>query len=148
MKALIKFSFIAILLCLMNSCQKEPINSKIEGMWQLETITTLENNETQHCERLYYSITRSVTEVAEKQGTHGYGAFIGRTAYEENERVLILSDFRVRVSTTDDGRKATSEQLKPFGIINPKETRFNVLKSDRHSMILESDYARLTLKKF
>jgi len=47
-------------------CKKAPINSNVEGFWILERFTVAETGETVECERLYYSITRMVTEVAEK----------------------------------------------------------------------------------
>ena len=51
-----------------NSCKKEPINSEIEGHWQLLEFTTKADNEIHPCERIYYSIQLWVVEVAEKQG--------------------------------------------------------------------------------
>ena len=63
----------------LSGCQKAPINSDIEGQWILKQFTVRETDETVTCERLYYSITRMVTEVAEKQGPNGYGAYIGNT---------------------------------------------------------------------
>ena len=50
-------------------CKKAPINSDVEGLWVLERFTVAETGETVECERLYYSITRMVTEVAEKDGS-------------------------------------------------------------------------------
>lgn len=52
-------------------CKKAPINTDVEGFWILEQFTVTETGETVKCERLYYSITRMVTEVAEKDGTKG-----------------------------------------------------------------------------
>ena len=129
-------------------CQKEPINNAIEQHWQLLQFTTLADQKTIQCERLYYSITRFVTTVEEKQGTHGYGAFVARTAYSDDNKTLILSDFKKRENTGDTGIDATIEQLMPFGINNPKETVFRIVKSSHNQLILESDYARLELKKF
>ena len=55
-----------------NSCKKEPINSDIEGHWQLLEFTTKADNEIHPCERIYYSIQLWVVEVAEKQGPQGF----------------------------------------------------------------------------
>lgn len=135
-------------LVLFTGCQKAPINDKIEGHWRLERFTTLKDNQVTECSRLFYGITYMVTEVSEKQGEHHYGAFVARTVIGENGNSLTLKDFRVRHSTSDNGEQATVEQLLPFGINNPKETFFLVKESSRHYMVLESDYARLELKKF
>ena len=100
------------------------------------------------CERLYYSITRMVTEVSEKQGPNGYGSYIGRTEYRNNETQLVLKDFKVRANTSDHKQDAPVEMLRHFGIDNQAETVFNVSSCDGKYMTLESDYALLKLRKF
>ena len=131
-----------------SGCKKAPINSDVEGLLILEQFTLTETGETVKRERLYYSITRMVTEVAEKQGSKGYGAYIGRTEYRNNETQLVVKDFKVRKSTSDTGEDAPVEKLKHFGIDNQKETVFEIVKCNGEKMTLESDYARLELTKF
>lgn len=132
----------------LSGCQKAPINSDIEGQWILKQFTIRETDETVTCERLYYSITRMVTEVAEKQGPNGYGAYIGRTEYRNDETQLVVKDFKVRYQTTDTGEDAPVEQLRHFGIDNQAETVFDVVHCNGKTMTLQSDYARLELEKF
>lgn len=132
----------------LGGCKKAPINSDIEGQWILKQFTIRETDETVTCERLYYSITRMVTEVAEKQGPNGYGAYIGRTEYRNDETQLVVKDFKVRQSTGDSGENAPVEKLRPFGIDNQAETVFDVVHCNGKTMTLESDYARLELEKF
>lgn len=132
----------------MSGCQKAPINSDIEGLWMLKQFTIRETDETVTCERLYYSITRMVTEVAEKQGPNGYGTYIGRTEYRNDETQLVVKDFKVRQSTGDSGENAPVEKLRHFGIDNQAETVFDVVHCNGKTMTLESDYARLELEKF
>lgn len=129
-------------------CKKAPINSNVEGFWILERFTVTETGETVECERLYYSITRMVTEVAEKDGSKGYGAYIGRTEYRNGETQLVVKDFKVRKSTSDTGKDAPVEKLKHFGIGNQQETVFDIEYCNGKKMTLKSDYARLELTKF
>lgn len=129
-------------------CKKAPINSNVEGFWILERFTVTETGETVECERLYYSITRMVTEVAEKNGSKGYGAYIGRTEYRNGETQLVVKDFKVRKSTSDNGEDAPVEKLKHFGIGNQQETVFDIEYCNGKKMTLQSDYARLELTKF
>ena len=89
-----------------------------------------------------------VTEVSEKQGDKGLDAYVGRTGYNENETQLILSDFKVRASTSDNGKNAPVEGLREYGINSQEITVFDIVKCDGKSMILQSDYARLELEKF
>lgn len=131
-----------------SGCKKAPINSDVEGLWELKEFTVTENGEKTVCKRLYYSITRMVTEVAEKQGPNGYGAYIGRTEYRDNETKLVIKDFKVRGSTGDSGKDAPVEMLRHFGINNQKETVFEIVDCNGKDMTLKSDYAELKLKKF
>lgn len=136
------------MVAIFSGCKKAPINSDVEGFWILDRFTVTETGETIECQRLYYSITRMVTEVAEKQGNKGYGAYIGRTEYRNDETQLVVKDFKVRQSTGDNGQNAPVEQLKHFGIDNQQETVFDIVKCDGKKMTLESNYARLELTKF
>lgn len=148
MKKLLTVLYIFCLIIGTNGCKKAPINSDIEGMWILKQFTILETNKTVTCQRLYYSITRMVTEVAEKEGTNGYGSYISRTEYRENESQLILKDFKVRASTSDNKQNAPIEALRHFGINNQQETIFNIMHCNGKTMMLRSDYAQLELEKF
>ena len=132
----------------LSGCQKAPINSDIEGQWILKQFTLRKTDETVTCERLYYSITRMVTEVAEKQGPNGYGTYIGRTEYRNDETQLVVKDFKVRQSTSDSGEDAPVDKLRHFGINDQAETVFDVVYCNGKTMTLESDYARLELEKF
>ena len=136
-----------LLVVLMGGCAKQPINSDVEGFWQLERFTTLADGETHEPERIYYGINRYVVEISEKQGSQGYGSFIGRFAYGEDGQEALMSEFKERDKTTDNGKDATVEQLKPFGI-GTLETVFRIVKADGKRLVLESDYARLELSRF
>ena len=131
MKNLIRLKYVLLLLCLqLISCEKAPIRSDVEGFWRLERYTVLSTDETVECKRLYYSITRQVTEVTDKGG-NGYGTYICRTGYEDN-----------------NGVDAPIEKLRHYGIDSQEETKFRILHCNGKTMTLESEYARLELRKF
>lgn len=133
---------------LLSACQKEPLNSDVEGHWQLEQFTLKATQEVVTCDRIYYGINRFVTEVSYKKDGNKI-CFIARTAYRENQTQLVLTDFKVAGSNTSDTKvDATEKQMEKFGINNPKETIFQIVKCAHKQLILESDYARLQLKKF
>ena len=138
---------VGLLAVLMVGCKKAPLNRSVEQYWQLVEFTTLADGNTVQCDRLFFGITREVTMVSEKQGTNGYGAYVALTEYREDESLLVLKDFKV-YGDKSKVKEATSEQLKPFGIVNPKETVFHIVHSSHKRLVLESDYARLELKKF
>ena len=143
----IKYLPIVLFLALFVSCEKAPIRSDVEGFWRLERYTVLSTDETVECKRLYYSITRQVTEVTDKGG-NGYGTYICRTGYEDNENTLVLRDFKVRAGTGDNGVDAPIEKLRHYGIDSQEETKFRILHCNGKTMTLESEYSRLEMKKF
>ncbi len=126
---------------------KDPIDEDVEGFWQLKRFETVSDGKVHRCERIYYSITRQVVEVAEKEGPNGYGAFIGRFGYQDGHEKVVMKDFKHRANTSDDKTDASVEELLPFGI-NSLVTTFDVLKSDGDNLVLESGYAILYLKRF
>lgn len=136
------------LLLSISGCEKKSINSDLERHWRLERFTILESNEVVECKQLFYGITYMVTEVAEKDGVHKYNDFVARTEYSEDGSLLILRDFKGQRYNTDNGISATVAQLKPFGIIDPKETIFRIVELTHSKLILESNYARLELSIF
>lgn len=133
---------------LLAGCEmKAPIDEDIEGFWQLERFQTIADSETHECKRLYFSITRYVVEVAEKEGPNGYGAYIGRFEYLDGRKRVAMRCFKHRAFTSDDHTDATVEQLLPFGM-NATSTVFDVVVADGDNLVLRSDYAVLQLKRF
>lgn len=139
---------IICMLALSAGCTKGPINEDIEGFWMLKSFTTMADGETHHCERLFFGITRMVTEISEKQGEQGLQDCVARTEYNDDQTQLILRDFKQRGGTYDNGKNATPEQLQPFGINNQVITVFEIIHCNGCKMTLQSDYARLELEKF
>lgn len=141
--------FIAVVMAVaVAGCEfKEPIDNDIEGFWKLERFETNADGRMYECRRIYYSITRYVVEVSEKQGPNGYGTFIGRFGYKDGRTKVVMKDFKHRANTSDNGVSATVNELKPFGI-NSLETTFDVVVADGDNLVLRSDYATLQLTRF
>lgn len=143
----IKFIFCIFMISTLTGCKKAPISNDIQGFWILQEFKTLNDDVEHKCERLYYSIGRFVTEISERQGNNNYGYYIGLTEFKENNTILVIKNFKYK-NIGDNGVDAPLEKLLPFGINNQKETVFKVINCNGKSMILESDYAQLKLKKF
>lgn len=137
---------LCLLLCLLAGCKKAPMNSNIEGFWQLLEFTTQADGETHPCNRIYYSIQLWVAEVSERGGDLGAGSFRGRYRYDEETNTVTLKEMST-YATPENSRPATREELHPFGL-DSTDTTFDVIKADGKSLILKSDYATLTLKRF
>ena len=147
------YGLVCLLLCLLAGCKKAPMNSNIEGFWQLLEFTTQADGETHPCNRIYYSIQLWVAEVSERGGDLGagsfrgrYRSFPGRYRYDEETNTVTLKEMST-YATPENSRPATREELHPFGL-DSTDTTFDVIKADGKSLILKSDYATLTLKRF
>ena len=156
-KGYIGVLMILALLLAATSCEKESVYDELEQHWRLEQFTLLAKSEVVCCNRIFFGITHMVTEMAEKQVSDGYqdgeplkgyGAYIARTEYRNEGKVLVLRNFKVRAFTGDTKQDATVEQLLPFGINNPEVSAFKVIELSKGRLVLESEYARLELKKF
>ena len=62
-----------------SSCDKAPINGKLDGRWQLMTIEYT-NGKIEECNRIYYSIQLHLVEISAKGGNGG--THIGRFSYK------------------------------------------------------------------
>lgn len=140
------YGLVCLLLCLLAGCKKAPMNSNIEGFWQLLEFTTQADGETHPCNRIYYSIQLWVAEVSERGGDLGAGPFRGRYRYDEETNTVTLKEMST-YATPENSRPATREELHPFGL-DSTDTTFDVIKADGKWLILKSDYATLTLKRF
>lgn len=145
MKRFIYISLLTIAIAF-GGCKKEPVNSDIEGHWQLLEFVTKADGQRHECERIYYSIQLWVVEVAEKQGPLGLESFRGRYRYDEASNTVSMTEMST-YATPENSKPAEVWQLEPYGL-NSTDTEFDVISVDKNSMVLESDYARLTFKKF
>lgn len=145
-KRTMHYGLVCLLLCLLAGCKKAPMNSNIEGFWQLLEFTTEADGETHPCNRIYYSIQLWVAEVSERGGDLGAGSFRGRYRYDEETNTVTLKEMST-YATPENSRPATQEELHPFGL-DSTDTTFDVIKADGKWLILKSDYATLTLKRF
>lgn len=145
-KKTMHYGLVCLLLCLLAGCKKAPMNSNIEGFWQLLEFTTQADGETHPCNRIYYSIQLWVAEVSERGGDLGAGSFRGRYRYDEETNTVTLKEMST-YATPENSRPATREELHPFGL-DSTDTTFDVIKADGKWLILKSDYATLTLKRF
>ena len=87
-----------------------------------------------------------MAEVSERGGDLGAGSFRGRYRYDEETNTVTLKEMST-YDLPENSRPATREELHPFGL-DSTDTTFNVIKADGKWLILKSDYATLTLKRF
>ena len=149
MDKVIRMALAAFLLCAVCcGCDwKDPSDEDREGFWRLERFETRADGQMHECERMYYSITRMVVEVSERQGPNGYDSFVARFEYKDGREKVVMRDFKRRAATSDSHEDATVEELLPFGL-DATTTEFEVVVADGDNLVLRSDYATLQLTRF
>ena len=129
---------LCLLLGVLCSCDKKPINGKLDGRWQLMTIE-YNDGSIKECERIYCSIQLHTVELMDK-GTNPL-TLMGHFSSTDG---VVMGEFKYQ---TNMEATATEEDLNRFGL-NTSVTYFEVEKATGSKMVLKSDYARLTYRKF
>lgn len=141
------WSLVIIMIVFTCSCDKKwPINGNLDGYWQLITVETKSDGVKTNCHRMYIGIQLHMIELKDL-GNNGYKNFFGEFNYDEDKNIVVIKNLKEKVSTSDNGQMAEIKDLNPYGI-NSQETVFDVIKADGKTLILESDYARLTMRSF
>ncbi len=146
-KKLAAWSLLLVMVCVTWGCDKKwPINGNLDGYWQLMTVETKGDGIRTECNRMYIGIQLHMVEMKDLGG-NGYKSFFGEFSYDEDQDIAIIKNLKGKSSTADNGKPAEVKDLIPYGI-NAQETVFKVIQADGKKLILESDYARLTLRSF
>lgn len=117
----------AAMLCMMTSCTEKFGYKHLDGMWQVQSIT--KDGVTEHPENMYFSFQMNIMEVRQL----GVAQFAGNFDYTDG---VIHSKFGMSV-----------EQANIFGM-KDGEQEFFVEKLNSDKLILQSDYARVELRKY
>lgn len=146
-KKIATWGFMLLMLLITWGCDKKwPINGNLDGYWQLMTVETQADGIKTDCDRLYMGIQLHMIELKDLGG-NGYKSFFGEFSYDEDQNIVVIKNLKGKSSTSDNGQLANIKDLNPYGI-NAQETIFKVVKADGKTLILESDYARLTMRSF
>ena len=120
---------IFILLCLtaLISCQKEDHNGDLGGYWKLLQIELADNDSVINTreEKRFWAVQLDLIQIGS-----------GKGRFQHVKDSLYIQMITTPVTPSD------------YGLFNPKNERFGVLRLDRNGMILRSDKATLTFRKF
>ncbi len=135
--------------CLLASCDKMPKNGDLDGMWQLMTIEKVgESPRSVKAEKRYYSFQLDLTQFSQADSVQSYYAYFRHKG--DSLFIYKICHPSTNESAADNNVPFTENDLvriEPWGIytLNP---HFKVGKLDSDDMILQSDEARLTFRKF
>ena len=122
---------------LITSCAKKPINGDLDGRWQLMTIDRHEDGMITQPQDTYYDITLHLMELKQKK---------------ESQDELGIWGLKARFKHTEDSLhilmiNCKQSQMPAFGM-NDTIQHFAVEELSKKRMTLNSDYARLSFRKF
>lgn len=143
-----KSTLLIIITLLHTSCQEYSyIENDLHGLWQ---VTTVEDKATAEVTEvhgdLYYSFQRNMVVVSYNSPTKPTGQMMTQYTSDfllEGDSIHI-NDFRLY---QEYDKRAPLQDLKRFGI-HEEQTTFHIERPDRKSMFLESEQARVTLRKY
>lgn len=122
-----KFFFSVVTLLLLSACQKADDNGDLGGFWKLlkiEDLATSEITDTKNVDR-FWAIQLDLLSI---NGNYGRFQHAGDSLFVQ------------MINVPDNAKK--------FGLYNPKDERFGVNHLDRNRMVLQSEFAILTFRKF
>lgn len=123
-----KAIYIITIITTLCSCQKEDNNGDLGGFWKLMSITTQNDGITQDTRQdsRFWAIQLKLIQINQN---------FGRFQHQDDSLFIQMIDL-------------SGDKLKDYGIFKAEDERFKVEHLDRNSMTLQSEHAKLRLKKF
>lgn len=110
------------------SCQKEPINGDLDGMWQLMNIEYTKDHSSVSASQLYYCIQLHMVYLQGKANCYGTFAHSGDSVH------IVI-------------RQKKAANVTAYGM-NDTIQHFYIVQLSSHKMTLRSSYASLSFRKF
>lgn len=130
------------------SCQKYSyIENELHGLWQVSSVEDKTTDViTQAQGELYYSFQRNMVIVGYNSPSKPTGMMMTQytSDFYLNGDTLEINDFRIY---QEYEKKAPLQALKKFGI-HDEHTTFTIERPTKSSLILDSDKARVVLRKY
>jgi len=117
------------MLSFLSSCQKEPINGKLDGMWQLMKIE-YKDKPTVMPDQLYYCIQLHMVQLNGVNKSGGSGTF----AHSGDSIHIVIRERQI-------------SDVAPYGM-NDTIQHFYIEQLSSQKMTLRSSYASLQFRKF
>lgn len=142
------YILLAILAITLTSCENYLIHGDLDGFWQ---VTSIENKETEEITNskgdTYYSFQRDLVlvshvlpEIPQGQMKENYIAYFSH----ENDTIS-MTDFRVYIDK--EAPQVPLSKLEKFGLYDTYN-KFHVERLDNKALILNSEKARIILKRY
>ena len=148
MKTYIYKAWIIAVVAMICSCESYLINGNLDGFWQVQTIENKQTGEITHCEGdVYYSFQRDLvllTYILPHRPTGPIKEHHIAYFTQENDSIA-MTDFRIYLDK--EATQTPLEKLAKFGLYD-LFTTFQLEELNKKSLILTSDKARITMRKY
>lgn len=148
MKTYIYKVWAIITIALLSSCESYLANGELDGFWQVQSIEELQSGEVNECKGdIYYSFQRDLVLLTYKLSYRPAGQikehYIAYFSHQADS--IAMTDFRIYLDK--EATQAPLSNLKKFGLYD-SFTTFYVEQLNREVLILSSDKARLTMRRY
>ena len=131
------------------SCESYLVNGNLDGLWQVQTIENKQTNEITDCKGdIYYSFQRNLIQLGYKYPNKPIGHVMHHyiSSFENFGDSLFIEGFHYQYSDST-GPVNNISTLNKFGIYD-STTTFHIEELNKKSLILTSDKARITMRKY
>ena len=137
-----------LIIILISSCESYQIHGDLDGFWQVTSIENKQTGEITECKGdIYYSFQRDLVLVSYVSPNIPTGQtkknYIAYFTHEND--VITMTDFRIYIDK--EATQVPLPKLEKFGLYDTFN-RFLVEKLNNNSLILNSDKARIVMKKY
>ena len=148
MKRQIYKSLALLIIVLISSCESYQIHGDLDGFWQVSTIENKETGDITYCNGdTYYSFQRELVLLSYVSPTLPQGQmkenYIAYFTHKNDS--IYMTDFRIYLDR--NGKQAPLSELEKFGLYELYNA-FGIEELNNSSMVLTSDKARISLKKY
>lgn len=134
-------------LLIAGSCDKLPMNSRLDGMWQLKTIIKNSQEKDQQDAGICWSFQLKLCQITYMKGLFNGASNIANARFFKKNDSLFISDIHLNFRNRDSLIAApTSTIFEEAGITGPQEG-FKIITLNKKTMLLENGNKKLLFRK-
>lgn len=136
----LKYILIGLVCLLLPSCYKSDINGQLDGQWQLMSIDNLADGQISYPDQLYYSFQQHTARLGQVDLSNATGEPVPT-------RYICNLDYNNPTVVLTVVAPSNLDELHKWGMYE-SPTTFTITTLNREELVLVSEQARLTLRRY
>lgn len=147
MKRYIYIVVILVGLLIVESCNKLPMNEKLDGMWQLKTIVKNSHEKDQQDKGICWSFQLKICQITYTKGRFDGGSNIANARFLHKKDSLFISEIHLNFRNRDSLIVAPTTAIFEEAGITGSQEGFKIIMLNKESMLLENGSKKLLFRK-